>query len=148
MKGPGSALKKGYKTTLTGITLGSQNIPFFNDKVEGDKVEGNPSIYGLISNSTMSDLSTKQSFFFEWNQDIELYSLRNSTAQSDILERLEDIVLDRIIPSPLTIGVSIDAPFKLVDIILVSSNISDIQQIDNNKYLHAKRITLKNLIAQ
>lgn len=144
MRDDGRALRKALFTALDGqVTYNSVAVPVFDQKVEGA-----PKRYILLSNTQQVDKKNKTNFVTETEQSVEVYEHRDSSAKSEVLETITDRILQVLYPTVRTYGFTLDAPFHLTYSKPISSSLYEMAEPAPGKFIHRKRLTIKNRITQ
>lgn len=143
MTEPGKALREGFAQALSGnLTYNSVDVPVFDQKVEGS-----PAMYVILARMSDNNRTNKSVFVTEKIFDVELYNIRKSTAQSEVLENIADQVLQIILPTPKTIGFSVTG-YNVTFCRLEDSSIEEVVKEEDNRFTHAKRLTFRIRIVQ
>lgn len=144
MREAGKVLMQAFYSSLNGnLSYDDMNIPVFDNKVEG-----NPRIYVLLLTSNDNNVSNKTKFTVEKNLNVEIYNMRNSTVQGEVLEAISDQILSIIIPTVQMIGFVLPSPFSLTYCRLESASNEEVAKVAESKFLHAKRLIFKSRVTQ
>jgi hypothetical protein len=146
MKDYSAAIRKSFFDALDAqVTYDSTDIPVFDEKVEGVPEKD---IWIVIADQVDLDKSNKHQFANETTIDINVISKRRSAGGKKVIDDIADQVLQIILPTVKTVGISIASPFKIVYCEYLNGRSNALQQDSANQFVHIKTLQFRTFITQ
>jgi hypothetical protein len=146
MKDYGASIRKSFYDAITGhVTYDSATIPVYDEKVE---TVPEKDIWIVIADQIDLDKSNKHQFANETTIDINIVSKRKSAGGKKVIEDISDQILQVIVPTTKTVGLTIAPPFKIVYCEFLNGRANALQQDAANQFVHIKTLQFRTFITQ
>lgn len=144
MRDVGTPLRKGYYNALDGnLTIGATNIPVYDGKVEGSISHD---VYVLIQDSSTVSKNSMDHFAYETTITIDIKQRLKAVVSHEQIETISDQIHQIVKPTPRTLGVTIDSPFKLIIIAVDNNNTDRPAEVNTGEFMVSKSLRFRNHI--
>jgi hypothetical protein len=140
MKDSGTALRTAYFNALSGL-----GVPVVDGKVES---LGSGEEYIVLSDQSDEDRSNKSVFVTETTVQIDIYTRKKSVSGKKVVEDISNDVMDIILPTPSTHGLTIASPFLITYVKIGTGRAQAVKQVAANGFENIKTLQFKNRITQ
>jgi len=142
----GSAIRKSYADALEGnITYNAAVIPVVDDKV---KMDTKPDLYVRVT----SQSATPKNGLHYWANDVDvvldIINVRENTGNRKWVESIANQIKTIVLPTRNTYGITIAAPFKLIQVKVIADDSDPLTKVEANTYFINKRLVFRNHIIQ
>jgi hypothetical protein len=132
MRDVGGVIRKAIFQALDGnITYNSAEVVIFDEA----PTEGPSSQYILLSTQTENDARNNARFVHEGTILLDIVTVTGAYVTKEIAESISDQILDILLPTIGTTGITLDAGFNLTDLRRESANYLPMLQTDTAKIL-------------
>lgn len=130
MKDTGRIIRKGIFQALNGnISYNAANVPIFDLA----PTEAPGSHYIMLRNGDEATDANNDRFVTIGSVLIDVATILQTTVTNEIVEDLCDQVLEILLPTPQTFGITLEAGFNLTDLKRESANYLPMLQTDTGK---------------
>lgn len=145
MRDPGFYIRKAYKNALTGnVTNKGSAVPVVDEKLHENMRDD---IYIMFSTQSEEDKPNKSYFASVVNLAVLIVNRKESAVQKSVVEDVSNQILQIIIPTITTHGLTIDSPFKISFVKRDSTNTGG-AKLDDGDFIIVKQINFRNRITQ
>jgi hypothetical protein len=142
---PDKAIRTAYKNALDGnLTFNSLPVPVVDEKLHADDRND---VYVMFSTQNANDKPNKTYHATEVNLAVLVVNRRESTVQKSVIDNISDQILQIVLPTLNTHGLTIGSPFKITFVKRDNSN-TEGAKLEDGTFIIAKQINFRNRITQ
>lgn len=148
MREAGTEIRKAIFNALDGVVMyDGKPVGIFDGKYEGiaNIADG---VWIIFGEQTSTDRSNKHQFASEETVELIIANKTASAAGKEIVEQVSDDVLDILLPTPQTEGITVSAPFQLVFMKKTDGRASQVAQNVSMMFNNTKTLNFLTRITQ
>lgn len=144
MRDAGTALRKGYSDALNGfITVDGNNFPLYYGKIPSNI---STDFFGIIQEISVRPRKIMHTFIADAKVYIDIIKRVSTDVSMEDVEAASDQILQIVKPTAQTTGISIAAPFKLINVSVDNNDDNKPVAVDSAKFVVSKSLVFNNIV--